>query len=54
MRPFIQAARTQYVASLSELVTTKEYTARVREVSKMLHDAIAKNFGEPLARRVTR
>ena len=54
MRPFIQAARTQYVASLSELVTTKEYTARVHELSKMLHDAIAKNFGEPLARRVTR
>jgi len=53
MTPFIRAARKQYVSTLSELVTTKEYNSRVREATSIIHASIAKNFGEPLARKVS-
>jgi conjugative transfer pilus assembly protein TraH len=51
---FMIAAREQYTATLSELVAAKEYEAKVRDATEIVRTSLAKNFSEPLARRVTR
>jgi conjugative transfer pilus assembly protein TraH len=50
---FIITARKQYGLKLSGLVTFKEYEVKVAEATKAIRASLARNFNDPLARRVT-
>jgi len=52
--PYITAARKQYMVMLSELVSSKEYQARVKDATETIRESLATNFNGPMARRVTR